>query len=152
MIIVSACLCGVKCRYNVGSNLNNELQELVLDCKAIALCPEVLGGLETPRTQSEVVSSNPLKILTKTGSDVTDEFMLGAKKTLEIAKTLNASIAILKSKSPSCGCGEIYDGTFTKKLISGNGVTANLLKYNGITIYNEHNFSEPLKKYLSKGA
>ncbi|MGQ1910113.1 DUF523 domain-containing protein [Marinifilum sp. RC60d5] len=143
MIIVSACLAGVKCRYDGNNNLVPEIRDLVLNGKAIALCPEELGGLPTPRVSCEIIQSN---IMSKDGNNFSDEFNIGAKKVLNVATTLDTKLAILKTNSPSCGYGRIYDGTFTGNKKSGNGVTANLLENTGIKILNEDNFHSILEK------
>lgn len=143
MIIVSSCLAGIKCRYDGNDNLVPEIKELVLSGKAIALCPEELGGLSTPRTPCEIVKEdNQLKVMTKDRVDCTSQFLLGAEKVAEIAKILDCKQAILKANSPSCGFGMIYDGRFTGKKIKGNGLTAELLSKQGIEIKNEMNFKE----------
>ncbi|RKD94135.1 DUF523 domain-containing protein [Marinifilum flexuosum] len=142
MIIVSSCLAGVKCRYDGNDNLVAEIKELVLSGKAIALCPEELGGLSTPRTPCEIVKEdNQLKVMTKDRVDCTAQFLLGAEKVAEIAKILDSKQAILKANSPSCGCGMIYDGSFTGKKIKGKGLTAELLSKQGIEIKNETNMN-----------
>lgn len=143
MIIVSACLAGVKCRYNGNNNLIPEIRDLVLNGKAIALCPEELGGLPTPRVSCELIQ---LDIMSENGSNFSKEFNIGANKVLDIANTLETKLAILKSNSPSCGYGQIYDGTFTGDKKSGNGITANLLANTGIKILNEDNFHSILEK------
>jgi uncharacterized protein YbbK (DUF523 family) len=102
----------------------------------IPVCPEILGGLPTPREPAEQKGK---KVITKSGKDVTKYFEKGAKEVLKIAKILKIKKAILKQKSPSCGCGKIYDGTFSKRLIKGDGVTAKLLKKNGIEVFTEEN-------------
>jgi uncharacterized protein YbbK (DUF523 family) len=135
MKLVSACLIGIKCRYDGKSNLNKECFELFKRGKLIPVCPEQLGGLQTPREKSEIQKNG--KILTKSGKDVTENFIKGARETLKLAKLLGAKEAILKSKSPSCGCGKIYDGTFSGKLIKGDGVTVALLKKNKIIVITE---------------
>jgi uncharacterized protein YbbK (DUF523 family) len=141
MIIVSACLAGINCKYNGGNNLNAQIRELVAQGKAIPLCPEQLGGLATPRPSAEILSGTGADVLdgkasviNKNGEDVTAKFLKGAEQVLEIAKVTGVKMAILKTKSPSCGCGMIYDGTFSGRLINGNGVTAELLIRNGIKV------------------
>jgi len=144
MIIVSACLCGINTKYNGGNNLNEKILRLLEEGKAIPVCPEQLGGLTTPRVAHEIsngtgadVLDGKCKVKGIEGQDSTKEFIKGAYETLNIAKACNAKVAILKAKSPSCGFGKIYDGTFTGTKIEGNGITAELLKRNGIQIYTE---------------
>ncbi|WP_138205150.1 DUF523 domain-containing protein [Haloimpatiens lingqiaonensis] len=141
MIIVSACLCGINCKYSGGNNLNQKVLELVKEGKAIPVCPEQLGGLSTPRIPHEIkggtgkeVLEGSAKLINPKGGDSTKEFIKGAYETLKIAQAVRAKKAILKAKSPSCGCGLIYDGTFTGNKIKGNGVTAELLLQNGIEV------------------
>lgn len=141
MIIVSACLAGVNCKYNGKNNYNQIVAEMVAKAKAIPLCPEQLGGCSTPRISCEIINgtgkdviAKKAKVINNEGQDMTDKFLKGAKETLKIAVLVGANKAILKAKSPSCGYGTIYDGTFSGKLIKGNGVTAELLSKNGIDI------------------
>ena len=136
-IMVSACLLGDNVKYNGGNNRNEELINFLKDYEIIKVCPECLGGLTIPRDPSEIINN---KVITENGLDVTNEFMLGATKTLEIAKANNVKIAILKKNSPSCGSNTIYDGTFSHNIISGDGITAKLLKENGIIVFNEENY------------
>lgn len=143
MIITSACLVGVNCRYNGLSFENIELLILINCGKAIAICPEVLGNLSIPRDPCEIqIIDGERKVISKSGKDCTTEFNDGAERTLEICKAANAKYAILKANSPSCGFEKIYDGTFTSTIIDGNGVTADLLSANGITVLNENNWSD----------
>lgn len=147
MYLISACLAGVNSKYNGENNLNEKVLELVKENKAILVCPEQLGGLSTPRLPSEIVNNcNKTKVLASDGRDITREFLKGADETLKIARIMNIKKAILKSRSPSCGYGKIYDGSFSKKLIDGNGITADLLEKNDIEIINE----EMLEKIISK--
>ena len=134
MKIVSACLAGINCTYRGDSNSNKKIIEMVEKGEAIPVCPEQLGGLPTPRIASEGKEN---KVFNKEGKDVTLEFNNGAKEALKIAKMINCKEAILKARSPSCGCGEIYDGTFSKKLIKGDGVFTKLLKENKIIVRTE---------------
>lgn len=141
MKIISACLVGVNCKYNGNSNFDPITAEMVAKGKAIPLCPEQLGGCSTPRPSCEIIGGTGrdvikgrAKVLTKDGKDVTKAFIKGAEETLKIAKLVKAKKAILKSGSPSCGYGTIYDGTFSNKKIQGNGVAAELLAENGIEI------------------
>jgi len=135
MKLVSACLIGINCRYDGKSNTNRKCLKLFKRGGLIPVCPEQLGGLSTPREPAEIQKSG--KILTKSRKDATKNFIKGAKETLKIAKSLRVKEAILKSKSPSCSHGEIYDGNFSGKLIKGDGVTTALLKKNGIQVITE---------------
>ena len=138
-IMVSACLLGYNVKYDGNSNLNTELNEFLEDFEVISICPEVLGGLSIPRIPSEIKNN---KVINKENIDVTKEFLLGAEKTLKIAKENNIKVAIFKERSPSCGSTSIYDGTFSHNVINGQGITAKLLMDNGIKVYNEDNYKE----------
>ena len=144
MILVSSCLCGEKCKYNGNDNLNPEVVAYLKQKEVLQVCPEVLGGLSTPRTPAEIVGGSAIdviegnaRVMTKEGDDVTKAFIEGALKVVEIAKQFNVQEAILKSKSPSCGKGEIYDGSFNHNLIVGNGITAEMLLREGIKVTTE---------------
>ena len=134
MIIVSACLAGIKCRYDGKDNANNKVMEMVKKGIAIPICPEQLGGLQTPRIPAEIIED---KVINKKGENVTTEFKKGAKETLRIAELANCHKAILKQSSPSCGYGKIYDGSHTGRIIEGIGLTAKLLSQKGITVLTE---------------
>ncbi len=134
MKLCSACLLGLKCRYNAASKPDEKVLKLAKDEILIPVCPEQLGGLSTPRKPAEQQGE---KVMTKDSKDVTENFQRGAQQTLEIAKLYKIKTAILKQKSPSCGCGQIYDGTFSGTIIVGDGVTAKLLKENGIEVLSE---------------
>jgi uncharacterized protein YbbK (DUF523 family) len=141
MIIVSACLAGCKCRYDGNSNEVAEIKKLVLENKAIALCPEELGGLTTPRIPCEIVKiNNEPKVMGQDGKDYSLQFSKGAEILANVAKALDCKTVILKANSPSCGYGKIYDGTFTGKYKTGKGISSRLLEKNGIQILNEENF------------
>ena len=144
MIIVSACLCGINCKYNGKNNLNRNVLKLLREGKVIPVCPEQLGGMTTPRDAKEINGGTGLDVLkgeawvmSKDGEDSTDKFIKGAYETLNIVKNADVHVAVLKAKSPSCGAGKIYDGTFRRKLIDGNGVTSELLIKNGIKVFTE---------------
>jgi uncharacterized protein YbbK (DUF523 family) len=137
MKIVSACLAGYNCRFDKTNRLNEHVKELVERGEAIPVCPEQLGGLPTPRVASEQRGDS---VFNKNGENVTKYFANGADEVLRIANLYGCKEAILKSKSPSCGCGQVYDGTFSGKLREGNGVTTALLKRNGIKVYTEDDF------------
>ena len=131
MMIVSACLAGFPCRYDGKARPCEQVVELVRAGKAIPVCPEQLGGLPTPRTSCEIRDG---RVVDADGRDRTEAFERGARAVLQIAQTYGATEALLQSRSPSCGSGRIYDGSFTKTLTAGDGVTARLLKENGIQV------------------
>lgn len=138
MILVSACLCGINCKYNGKNNYDDKIFNLVKEGKAIPVCPEQLGGLSTPRTPSEIKNG---RVINKEGVDVTANFKKGANEVLDLCKKLNIKKAILKSKSPSCGKGKVYNGEFNGTLINGNGVLTDLLSSNGIEVINSDEIS-----------
>lgn len=140
-MLVSACLLGMNCKYSGGNNYNEKVTELIKKYKIIPVCPEQMGGLCTPRPACEIEKNHSVKrIISKDGVDLTESFLHGAEETLKIAKLFNVKIAILKSKSPSCGSKYIYDGTFSGVLVEGTGITAEMLRKNGIKVYDEHDF------------
>ena len=135
MILVSACLAGVSCRYDGTSSLNPAVADLVRRGEALAVCPETLGGLPVPRVPCEIVSAEgQAVVVSRDGRDFTAAFLLGARKTLDTALEAGVSRALLKRRSPSCGIGEIYDGSFTGRLTRGDGLAAALLAENGIEV------------------
>lgn len=138
-ILVSACLLGYNVKYNGKNNYNESLNDFLQKHDIIPICPEVMGGLSIPRLSSEIKGN---KVINYLGEDVTTYFLNGAFKVLDIVKENNIQVAILKRNSPSCGSDTIYDGTFTHKLIDGNGICAKLLKENGIIVLNEDNYKE----------
>lgn len=144
-IIVSACLLGENCKYNGGNNYNEKVLELKKYFNIIPVCPEVFGGLPTPRTPSEISGD---KVLSKNGDDVTAAFLDSADKTLYIAQENNCPAALLKERSPSCGAGGIYDGSFSSKIVNKNGVTADLLLKNGISVFGESQIDKLIQLYF----
>ncbi len=134
MIIVSACLAGLHCRYDSGEKSNADVIRLVAEGKAIPVCPEQLGGLTTPRLPAEIING---RVIRKDGVDVTAQFERGAQDALRLAKLAGAQSAILKARSPSCGAGRIYDGSFSGKVIPGDGILAEYFRENGITVQTE---------------
>ncbi len=146
--LVSACLAGYQCRYDGNSSPDERIISLVKNGEAIPFCPEELGGLPTPRPSCEIVITEGIKkVKSIKGDDFTDQFIAGAEKSLQLAFRHNITKAIMKSGSPSCGYGQVYDGLFSGRKISGNGIAADLLHKNGIKIYNELNFNiENIKK------
>lgn len=157
-ILISACLLGNKVRYN-GTDLvieNEIIQKWINEGRVVSFCPEVSGGLSTPRPPAEItggngdaVLSNKAKVITKGGRDVTKEFINGAQKALNLCKKENITIAILTESSPSCGSSTIYNGELTNIKIPGAGVTSSLLKQHGINVYNQYEIHEA-EKYLKK--
>jgi uncharacterized protein YbbK (DUF523 family) len=145
MKLISACLLGIKCTWDGTDKYRNEgAIEFLRNEILIPVCPEQLGGLKTPRLAQEIqggsgedVLDGKCKVKNTSGENVTQEFIRGAKETLGIAKLFKVGEFIGKSRSPSCGCGRIYDGTFSNKLVDGNGVTIALLKRNGIKVIRE---------------
>ncbi len=143
MYLISSCLVGVNCRYNGTSSLNKQLKKMIDEGQAIAVCPDVLAGLSTPREPCEIqIKSGVPCVISKSGKDNTKLFEKGAIETLQICKKHAITKAILQSRSPSCGYGKVYDGTFNGQLIIGNGLTADLLDKNGIEIFTEATWSD----------
>jgi len=144
--LVSACLLGINCRYNGSGSQVSGLEALLDSGRIIPVCPEVLGGLDTPRPACKLVVQvdGSRKVLTQEGADCTCEFQEGAQKVLDICKICDVDQVILKANSPSCGCGSVYDGSFSGKLIDGKGLTADLLLENGIDVYNENNWNRAM--------
>lgn len=134
MIIVSACLAGVHCRYDGGEKACQQVLRLVAEGNAIPLCPEQLGGLTTPRQPCEISAG---RVITRDGTDLTEAFQHGAHEALKIARMVGAKTAILKANSPSCGSGIVYDGSFSGKLVPGDGVFAALCKTSGLLVKTE---------------
>ncbi len=134
MILVSACLLGINCKYDGDNNYHESVKDYLKDKQFVVICPEQLGGLPTPRIPSEITKD---KVMNKEGIDVTNNFIKGANESLKIAKLYGCKEAILKEGSPSCGSNKIYDGTFTGIKIDGMGITASLLKKEGIRIMSE---------------
>ena len=134
MKICSACLLGLKCRYDGKSKPKGAVIELSKKEILVPVCPEQLGGLSTPREPSEQKGD---RVVSKSGKDVTENFVFGAEQVLKLANLFGIKEAILKQRSPSCGSGQIYDGTFSGTIIQGDGVTAALLKKNGIKVITE---------------
>ncbi len=153
-ILISACLLGHKVRYDGKDNLqsHHRLQEWINAGNVVTICPEIAGGLSTPRPPAEIqlnknghdfINGNA-KIMTIHGEDVSQSYLLGANKTLKLAKLHNIQVAILKARSPSCGSTHIYDGTFSSKVIAGVGATAALLIQHGIKVFDEYHIDEAL--------
>ena len=135
-VLISACLAGINCKFNGENNLLDSgiLDEILKKYHLLFVCPEVFSGLSTPREPAEMKDG---LVVTKTAKDVSENFKFGAEICLKIAKLNGCKKAILKARSPSCGSGQIYDGSFSKKLIFGDGVAAKLLKENEILVFSE---------------
>jgi uncharacterized protein YbbK (DUF523 family) len=151
MMLISACLAGKKCKYNGGDNLHPLFLRLVEEGQARLVCPEELGGLPVPRSPSEIrggsgedVLDGKARVINKQGEDVSRQFLAGADETLQIARQAGAAQVIFKSRSPSCGRGKIYDGSFSGKLCSGDGVATALLRRHGVEVISD-------EEYLQKG-
>ena len=140
-ILVSACLLGICCRYDGKGNPKEAVLSLLDrdDITLIPVCPEQLGGLTTPRIPSERQGDD---VINRAGEHVTLQFVRGAEAALSVAKLYGCNTAILKERSPSCGCGTIYDGSFSGRLIDGDGMTAELLRREGIAVYGESRIKE----------
>ena len=133
-VLVSACLLGVSCRYDGQSKSYPLMDELCRRHQVVPVCPEIMGGLPTPRTPAERQGE---RVVTKNGVDVTAQYRRGAEETLRLAQTLGCTAAVLKERSPSCGSGQIYDGTFTGTLTEGFGAAAEVLAAHGIRVMGE---------------
>jgi uncharacterized protein YbbK (DUF523 family) len=149
MILVSSCLAGKECRYNGTHSLVDKIQKLVEQKRAIMVCPELLGGFSTPREPAEIVGGNGedvlnghAKVMGKSGANVTDLYITGAYKTLELARQLQATSIVLKENSPSCGSSSIYNGEFSNQKIQGDGVTTALLRKEGFNVISEEELME----------
>lgn len=132
-VLISACLLGVACRYD-GKKCEYDLKDLKEKYNLIPVCPEIYGGLPTPRVPSEITGD---RVINSEGADVTEQYERGAQETLHLAKIFNVKFAVLKERSPSCGKGKVYDGTFSHTIVSGDGVAAKLLQKNGIRVFGE---------------
>ncbi len=145
-ILISACLLGIPCRYDGKCKNKIDLSLFEEVYNFIPICPEVDGGLPTPRTPSERVGN---RVFMQDGTDVTENFISGAEAAYKKALEFDCKTALLKERSPSCGCGEIYDGSFTKTLMRGNGVAAEYLLERGISVIGENKIYE-LEKGIDK--
>lgn len=144
-LLVSACLLGQNCKYSGGNNLDENILTLIEGHDVYAVCPEQLGGLATPRPCAERCGD---RVMNTAGEDVTEAYCKGAKRTVEMAVQKQIDAAILQPRSPSCGCGIIYDGTFSGCLIAGDGITAKALKRNGFPVFSG-NEPEIISKFLA---
>lgn len=141
-LLISSCLLGLACRYDGGWR-EYDLKGLEKKFNLIPICPEIYGGLPTPRVPSEIKGD---RVINREGVDVTAQYEKGAREALHLAKLYNAKYALLKAKSPSCGKNKVYDGSFTKTLTDGDGVTAKLLSENGLVIFTENEVDMLLEK------
>lgn len=148
LVLVSACLAGYRCRFDGRSCPADAVAELVASGRAVPVCPEVDGGLPTPRLPAEIaggdgadVLDGRARVLSADGRDITAAYLAGAQAALAKARAAGATRALLKARSPSCGCGEIYDGSFSGGRRAGDGVTAALLRRAGITVQSEQDLA-----------
>ena len=148
-ILVSACLCGKNCKWDGGNNKTQRLLDYMEYMKGRAefheVCPEQMGGLSTPRNPAERVGD---KVISNAGQDVTKEYQKGAEEALKLAKFFGCKVALLKEKSPACGTGLIYDGTFRKNLVPGDGVAAEFLRRNGMEVFGESEIEKIPQKQM----
>lgn len=135
--VVSACLAGEPCRYDGGSSPCEAVMELVREGRAVPVCPETLGGLPTPRTPAEIRDG---RVIMRDGRDVTEAFARGAGEALRRALAEGCDAAILKARSPSCGAGTVYDGTFTGRRVPGEGVFARMAREAGLAVETEETY------------
>lgn len=150
-VLVSACLLGRPVRYDGGHSAaaSDVLARWRREERVVAFCPEVAGGLSTPRAPAEIIGGDgddvldaKARVVTEAGDDVTEAFLRGAHRALQAAEDAGARIAVLKSKSPSCGSKSVYDGTFSGSRVDGHGVTTALLRRHGVRVFNEHELAE----------
>lgn len=159
MIIVSACLVGFNCRYDQKAYSHPLLEQELKQGSLLPVCPEQLGGLPTPRIPSEIcggtartllleqdrpLEEKTIQVVNRAGKNVTEQFLRGAREVARLAQVYGAKAAILKARSPSCGFGQIYDGSFTHRLVAGSGVTAELLHQQGVRVVTEEEISPEL--------
>lgn len=142
MILMSACLAGIPCRYDGKAKTVPELEKLYHENQAVPVCPEVLGGLNVPRKPAEIRNG---RVYTENGTDVSKAYEKGSRKALEICKENHCVCAILKEKSPACGVHQIYDGSFTDNTVEGHGILTSLLEKNGISCFDEYEFKEKMQ-------
>ena len=146
-ILVSACLLGLDCRYDGKNCYNAKIEELRKHAVLIPVCPEQMGGLSTPRVPAEIKGD---RLINREGADVTSNYQKGAEMALKIAQINDCRIALLKQKSPSCGHGTIYDGTFSSRTVAGEGNSTRLFLENGMECYSDEEIDELIKKLVDK--
>jgi uncharacterized protein YbbK (DUF523 family) len=149
-ILVSACLLGTCCNHEGRASVRPRVQRLSESARLVPICPEVVGGLTTPRTGAELVGGDGVDVLagsararTHAGDDVTDAYLRGAAAAVELARAVGATRAVLKARSPSCGSAQVYDGTFSRTLHDGVGVTAAALRAAGIAVESDEDLAAP---------
>ena len=147
-ILISHCLLGENCKWNGRNNARELLLNIQDKVEYIPVCAEVFGGLPIPRFPSEIVND---KVINEVDLDVTKNYMEGAKKVLEIALKNGVKYAIFKERSPSCGVHQIYDGSFSRKIIDGKGMTTRLLEENGIKVYSDEEIQDLILKMKNNG-
>lgn len=141
-LLISACLLGCCCRYDGASKPHPLAEILAQRHTLVPVCPEQLGGLPTPRPPAERQGD---RVVSQEGQDVTEQYRRGAEEALRLCRLMRCEAAVLKERSPSCGCGTIYDGTFSKTLCPGDGVAADLLTSAGIAVYGESQLEKFMK-------
>ena len=134
-ILVSACLLGVRCNHLGAANPSPAVQALAATRRLVPVCPETMGGLPTPRSAAEVQPDG--RVVTGEGDDVTHAYRRGAQATVDVARVMGVADAVLKERSPSCGCHQVYDGTFSRTRVPGEGVTARALREAGVRVRSE---------------
>ena len=147
MLVVSACLCGINCKYNGANNAQEYFINELREGHVIPICPEQLGGLTTPRAACEILGGSgedvlaaQARVIDADGYDLTLQFIQGARECLSLVKRAGINEAVLQRRSPSCGAGKIYNGSFSGQLIDGDGVTTALLKKHGIKVWNDEDY------------
>ena len=146
-VLISACLVGDKVRYDGKGSYDPRIKELLEYVELVPFCAEMEGGLKAPRPKSEIRRN---QVINELGKDVTRNFVDGAKKGLNICNYLDIKVAILKEHSPSCGVNEIYDGTFRKRLVKGEGYLTRILRQNGIRVISSEDISSYLEELKNK--
>lgn len=147
-VLVSACLVGRCCRYDATARYNDAVVEALAGCEIVQTCPELEGGLSCPRAASEMHRDG--RVMSAEGHDVTEAYLHGAACAVEKAKRNGCSLAVLKAKSPSCGAGRVYDGTFSGRLVEGDGITVRMLRDAGVAVVNEEEFLSTAASLLAE--
>jgi len=159
-ILISACLLGQPVRYDGNAKLQRHpgLEALLAQDRVVGFCPEVAGGLPVPRAAAEIQSGDgaaviagSVRVTTRDGSDVTRFFLAGAEQALALCREHRIAVAVLTESSPSCGSGQIYDGSFSRNAVAGSGVTTALLRANGIEVFSHKQLDAALERLESAG-